>query len=405
MSALLESLEGWAGSGAILILDDLHEIAGSAAERVLEQFVELRPHALRVLVGSRRQPEMNIPRLRVSGLLQEISSDDLRFRSWEVEELFISVFREPLSPESAAALTRRTGGWAAGLQLFHLATSGRSAVRPAAGGRGPGRPVEAGPLLPGPQRAGRVARGAPAVPAAHLHARLADRRPVRRTAGDHRQPKGSRRTRAAAAVHLLRGRRRDLPLPRGAAHPPGVGAGRGVRAAGARQWYSRSAALLESIGDQRAAVRAYARAEDWGAVARLIQTRGSGPDDAAAGTDLLLPASVVEHDPWLSLAEARRRVREGALGAAVEAFRQAESLLDEPEFRESCRRERSVAAMWSTGRPVGRAFDPPHRNPALVHHVRVATIGWHRTRRRRRRHRTGGWFPRAIGSAPYRPLG
>ena len=85
MSALLESLEGWAGYGAILILDDLHEIAGSAAEHVLEQFVELRPHALRVLIGSRRQPEMNIPRLRVSGQLQEITNDDLRFRSWEVE--------------------------------------------------------------------------------------------------------------------------------------------------------------------------------------------------------------------------------------------------------------------------------------------------------------------------------
>ena len=127
-------------------------------------------------------------------------------------------------------------------------------------------------------------------------------------------------------------------------------------AAGARPWYSRSAALLESIGDQRAAVRAYARAEDWGAVARLIQTRGSGPDDAAAGTDLLLPASVVEHDPWLSLAEARRRVREGALGAAVEAFRQAESLLDEPEFRESCRRERSVAAMWASPDTAGMGW-------------------------------------------------
>ena len=39
--------------------------------------------------------------------------------------MFISVFHEPLSPESAAALTRRTGGWAAGLQLFHLSTNGR----------------------------------------------------------------------------------------------------------------------------------------------------------------------------------------------------------------------------------------------------------------------------------------
>ncbi|HEY4993885.1 MAG TPA: AAA family ATPase, partial [Nakamurella sp.] len=43
VGALLESLEAWAGSGAILILDDLHEIAGTAAERALEHFVLLRP--------------------------------------------------------------------------------------------------------------------------------------------------------------------------------------------------------------------------------------------------------------------------------------------------------------------------------------------------------------------------
>ena len=51
---LLAALEEWEGAGAILILDDLHEIAGSAAERSLEQFVDLRPHRLRVLAGSRR---------------------------------------------------------------------------------------------------------------------------------------------------------------------------------------------------------------------------------------------------------------------------------------------------------------------------------------------------------------
>jgi ATP/maltotriose-dependent transcriptional regulator MalT len=125
---VLESLDASPATPAMVVFDDVHEIAGSAAERALEQFVQLRPRHLRVLVGSRRPPDMNIPRLRVSGQLREITSEDLRFRSWEVEELFISVFREPLSPESAAALTRRTGGWAAGLQLFHLATSGRSAV-------------------------------------------------------------------------------------------------------------------------------------------------------------------------------------------------------------------------------------------------------------------------------------
>ena len=62
--------------------------------------------------------------MRVSGALVEISGDDLRFRSWEVEELFATAYPGAAVPEAAAALTRRTGGWAAGLQLFHLATTG-----------------------------------------------------------------------------------------------------------------------------------------------------------------------------------------------------------------------------------------------------------------------------------------
>ena len=363
IGSLLGVLEGWSGpsggrAGAVLILDDLHEIAGSAAERALEQFVELRPHTLRVLIGSRRQPEMNIPRLRVSGLLQEISSDDLRFRSWEVEELFISVFREPLSPESSAALTRRTGGWAAGLQLFHLATAGRSVVDR--------------------QRAVEDLGGRSKLVRSYLARNVLAELPE-----DRRQfllrtcTLGSLTGTLCDSLLETTGSSKVLDeLEQQQLFTSSEDDGETFRyhevlrthlewalveeygAAGARGWYSRSAALLESIGDQRAAVRAYARAEDWGAVARLIQTRGSGPDDSVAGTDLLLPASVVEHDPWLSLAEARRRVREGALTAATDAFRQAEGLLDEPEFRESCRRERSVAAMWGPGRPVGRPFDP-----------------------------------------------
>ena len=128
MTDLLASLEELVRVPAlILILDDLHEIAGSAAERSLEQFVAV---AAAAAPGARRVApaagDEHPPAAGVRSAAARSRSDDLRFRSWEVEELFISVFREPLSPESAAALTRRTGGWAAGLQLFHLATSGRS---------------------------------------------------------------------------------------------------------------------------------------------------------------------------------------------------------------------------------------------------------------------------------------
>ncbi len=350
---LLESLEAWPGPAAVVILDDLHEIAGSPAERALEQFIALRPHGLRVLVGSRRHPEINIPRLRVSGLLHEISSDDLRFRSWEVEELFQAVFGEPLSPEAAAALTRRTGGWAAGLQLFHLATAGRSAVdRQRAvedlGGRSKlvrsylARNVLA--ELPEDRRQFLLRTCTLGSLTGELCDALLDTTGSRKILDELEQRQlftSSEDDGETFRYHQVLRTHLEWALVQ--EYGP----------AGAREWYSRSGALLESIGDHRGAVQAYARAEDWGAVARLLQVGGAGQGDPAAGADLLLPASVVEHDPWLSLAEARRRVREGSLAAAVEAFRRAESLLDEPDFRDICRRERAVALLWTKGRGVG----------------------------------------------------
>jgi len=376
MGTVLASLEGWSGPGAMVILDDLHEIAGSAAEVGLEQFVTLRPHHLKVMVGSRRQPGMNIPRLRVSGALHEISSDDLRFRSWEVEELFISVFHEPLSPESAAALTRRTGGWAAGLQLFHLSTNGRS-------------PADR-------QRAVADLGGRSKLVRSYLARNVLAELPE-----DRRQfllrtcTLGSLTGALCDALLETTGSASILDeLEQQQLFTSSEDDGTTFRyhevlrthlewalvqeygAAGARGWYSRSAELLESNGDLRGAVRAYARAEDWGAVARLIQASGSGPADSATGADILLPAVVVQHDPWLSLAEARRRVREGSLSAAVQAFKQAESLLDEPDFRDSCRRERAVALMWSVGRAAGPGWlgDPHPENRHWSARLREATL-------------------------------
>src|SRR5262249_16224650 len=110
-----------------LFVDDLHEIKGTVAERTLERFLELRPPWVRVVLGSRSAPLFNLPRLRVSGTIREVSGEDLRFRSWEVEHLL----RDngiPLPPEVVAALTRKVAGWAAGLQFFQLATAQMSAA-------------------------------------------------------------------------------------------------------------------------------------------------------------------------------------------------------------------------------------------------------------------------------------
>ncbi|MDO3639561.1 AAA family ATPase, partial [Mycolicibacterium arseniciresistens] len=127
-AGLLAALDRWTGPGAVLFLDDVHAIAGSAAERALEQFLALRPRRLRVVCASRRTPDVNVPRLRVSGSLGEIGGDDLRFRTSEIEELFATVYGCPLRPDAASALARSTGGWAAALWLFQLATAQRSAA-------------------------------------------------------------------------------------------------------------------------------------------------------------------------------------------------------------------------------------------------------------------------------------
>lgn len=341
MDSLLEALDGWPGSG-LVVLDDLHEIATSAAEHALEQFVALRPPALRILIGTRRQPGINTPRLRVSGLLREISSEDLRFRSWEVEELFVGVFGEPLPPEAAAALTRRTGGWAAGLQLFHLATAGRSA----------GQRAQAVADLGGRSKLIR----------SYLARNVLDELPAdRRTFLIRTSTLGPMTGPLCDQLLGITGSGRILgELEHQQLFTSSADDGQTFRyhevlrthlelalieeygTDGARSWYSRSAKLLEEAGEQRAAIRAYARAEDWHAVTRLVRERHHGATDA----DLLLPDAIVDHDPWLALVEARRRLRDGALRSAVEAFRQAEKLLDEPDFRALCRSERETAAIW-----------------------------------------------------------
>ena len=114
----------------------------------------------------------------------------------------------------------------------------------------------------------------------------------------------------------------------------------------ARELYSRSGALLEQAGRHAAAIRAHARAEDWGSVARLLK-----PDTAPVSGDetlwgmLSLPGAPND-DPGLVLAGARRLARNGQIAESVVAFRQAEALLDDPEFRRRCTVERSTAAIW-----------------------------------------------------------
>jgi ATP/maltotriose-dependent transcriptional regulator MalT len=70
-----------------LIVDDVHQIAGSAAERLLAQIVRGLPSNGHVVLSGRVPPGVPLARLRASGGCVEISEPDLAFTAAEEREM------------------------------------------------------------------------------------------------------------------------------------------------------------------------------------------------------------------------------------------------------------------------------------------------------------------------------
>ena len=122
------------------------------------------------------------------------------------------------------------------------------------------------------------------------------------------------------------------------------------------------------------ALRAHARAEDWGAVARLLQHTSSALPADDRNWAAQVPG-LAHDDPGLVVANARRMLRSGLIAEAVEAFRVAESLLDDPDFLARCSLERAVAAQWLATAPVPdpRQPIPAERSVRLSRELRLMT--------------------------------
>jgi len=353
LDGIIEALGG-PGPPVLVLVDDVHLLEGSDAELALADLIRRLPARMRLVIASRVNLALDLSRLRVSGQLVEIGPDDLRFRAWEVEELFRDVYREPLIPEDVAALARRTDGWAAYLQLFHLATLRKSQTER--------RRV----LATLAQRSRLVQEYLTRHVLAGLSADLQDF--LMRTSV-------LRRPTVALCDELLgwSGGSRDLlaELERRQLFTDRVDEDsyryhtvllsylearlvETVGPAAAREEHQRAAALLEREGLAEDAAAAFAKAEDWEGVARTL----GHPDSSAAalgGAWLeALPPTVVETDSLLLMARARRALASGALTEAVATMRAAEAVAASSAVAERCRRERDQITAWLTpDRPVG----------------------------------------------------
>ncbi|MCW2638117.1 MAG: Transcriptional regulatory protein terminal, partial [Dactylosporangium sp.] len=343
-----------AGDRALMVIDDLQFLEGSAAEAVLDRLLVEAPPRLRVIAASRRMPNLNLSRHELAEVAI-IDAEQLRFRAWEVDRLLREVYGEPLPADEVAALSRRLAGWAAGLQLFHLSTRGRP--------------------LDERRRAVAALNGHSKLSRAYLtRTVLADlpeqlRRFLVRTCvfdtltasrcdelltatNSQAQLERLERLQAFTETHDGGHTFRYHEVLR--AHLCATLAEE-LGESGAQTWHARAAAIVAARGAAVEAARAYARAEDWSAVRRLLGEIGASV--AAEGLEPwrdLLPAWLVAEDPWLVLAEGRHRLAHGQLEAAMSAFQRAETMCGTEAGRARCRSARLAASVWLPGGPGPR---------------------------------------------------
>ena len=108
----------------MLIIDDLHELSSADALAQLERLLARLPSSAHAVLSARRDPSIRLHQLRLAGEVAEIRAGDLRFSEDETREL-LRASGVTLSADAAAALYRRTEGWAAGLRLAAISL-GRS---------------------------------------------------------------------------------------------------------------------------------------------------------------------------------------------------------------------------------------------------------------------------------------
>lgn len=349
-ATLAASIDAWPGERVALVIDDLHVIASTLAESELGRLIDRQPAKLVIAAGTRSHPEFDISRLLLDDDLLEITADDLRFRTWEADRLFRDHYDMILGPADVAMLITRTEGWAAGLQLYNLAARDQ--------------PLDARRRLIGQLSATRVgreylARNVLAGLPADLQTFLIETSALPVLTGELCNRVTGRTDCDAVLEHLEHNQLFTIAVDqRGAyryhevlrAHLDAcLQQRRGCADAAAH--HRRVGELLEAEGRIDDALHAYSRAGHWPAVSRLVVHRMAHPSLLATvagdGWIELVPATIVENDPYLLLARARERTVNGRLGAALRDYHRAAAGAAIDTVARTCEEECATLAGWS----------------------------------------------------------
>lgn len=101
----------------ILVLDDYHLIHTQKVHSALAFFLDHRPPNFHLVIAARADPLLPMALMRSRGMMTEFRLNDLRFTNAEVASYVALLLGHPFSEADIRALTLRTEGWAAGLQM------------------------------------------------------------------------------------------------------------------------------------------------------------------------------------------------------------------------------------------------------------------------------------------------
>jgi LuxR family maltose regulon positive regulatory protein len=120
LTALLNEIAAYPGRLA-LVLDDYHTLDSPAVDAAIAFLTDHFPPQFHLVIASREDPNLPLPRLRARGQLTELRAEDLRFTPAEAADFLTRAMGLDLTGTEIAALEERTEGWIAGLQLAALA--------------------------------------------------------------------------------------------------------------------------------------------------------------------------------------------------------------------------------------------------------------------------------------------
>jgi ATP/maltotriose-dependent transcriptional regulator MalT len=113
---------------AVLVLDDYHVVRAPAVHAAIKFLLDHLPPSLHLVIATREDPPLPLPRLRASRQMIEMRAADLSFNVEEAGAFLDAGMGVHLTEQQVMALVERTEGWAAGLLLAGLALRDRSDV-------------------------------------------------------------------------------------------------------------------------------------------------------------------------------------------------------------------------------------------------------------------------------------